>query len=188
MSLIPNAKVITLIRNPIQMIHSQMEHDIRHTLSIKNADTYRYISAHEKLTNQSHRGYNVNNQQSTRLGVSSLDYEELTHFVNEKLFLVGFTDYMWHTFCLFSHTFGRFDKMCDCKHKPHEHLVIKRRLTEVHSNVNTLETNYRTSDLKMMYKLTKHDQMLWAASMPRFVRDMRIVEHAHNVSLVSCMD
>jgi hypothetical protein len=189
---LPEAKVITLIRNPMQEIHSQLEHDIRSPRNrdpkVDRDEIYRY-AVREKLTNLSRPGYNVSNVQSSRLGVTGLSFEKLTAFVDYKLFFVGFTDYMWHTLCLLSHAFGKFDRDCDCKSKPAEHVVLHRRLREVRANINTdSDVQYTTSDLRMMYKLTKSDQMLWAAAMPRFVRDLRVAEKAHKVSLVSCMD
>lgn len=184
---LPEAKVITLIRNPIQEAHSQLEHDIRSKKNL-NPKTYRYKTVREKLANMSRGGYNIRNDQSSRLGVTGSSFEELKAFVG-RLFLVGFTDYMWHTFCLFSHAFGKFDRECDCHNKPAEHIVLHRRLHEIRANVNKgSDVQYTTSDLRTLYKLTKGDQMLWAAAMPRFVKDLRAAEKAHNVSLVSCMD
>ena len=64
----------------------------------------------------------------------------------------------------------------------------KRRLKEVIANVNNrLEATYKTSDLRAMYQLTKHDQMRWAAAMGKFVKDLRVVEKVNNVSLVRCI-
>ena len=45
---IPNAKVITLLRNPMQEIHSQLEHDIRSAAN-RNPRTYRYKNVRDSL-------------------------------------------------------------------------------------------------------------------------------------------
>ena len=174
-SRIPNAKIVTTLRDPLQEIRSQMEHDIAKTMK---GEHNRYRTPQEKLANPRMAGYKIENAQSLRLGVQNMSYDSITKFLHERIYIVGITDYMWHTFCIFSHMFGSFDASCDCR---------KNSRGTTRKNAHRVSATYSNNDLIHMHLLTRHDRLLYSAAMVRFTNDLRKIEQARNVSLLSCL-
>ena len=170
-SRVPNARIITVLRDPSQEIRSQLEHDIRHK--------GRYRTPHEKLEIMSSKGYNINNEQSRRLGLSDANYDSIATFLKERIYIIGITEYMWHTNCLISYKLKAFDASCDCRR-----MVKKQIKKNVHRDESV---EYRSGDLIKMHELVSHDRLLYNAAWSKFVQDLRTVERERGVSLLDCL-
>jgi len=188
---LPEIKLFTMVRNPLMLARSAIEHDITLTKNHEQYNFYKTVQEKLKLVASSgpQRGIPIQNTLSKWLlpRNHTSDPLELEIFLNTKYYFVGVQEFFEHSLCLLKYRLGhdpiQLSRTCDCKTLQ----VSSSTRTNARSEKELNEIEYKALELKFLSEQVLTDNILYSLSVRRFFFELKDMQEHLNVNMLGCL-
>ena len=180
--------IVTLVRDPLMLVRSALEHDI---LLTKSGRYSFYTTVDEKLemvstSNGRPKGIPIQNMQSKwLLPEGTVDFSSIDRHLN-SLFFVGIQEYFDHSLCLLSYKMGysfrELKEICGCEKFGSTSSRLNSRADE-----ELVTYTYNSLQLKHISEIIGVDRLLYASATRRFFLEIEEMQKALQIDMMSCM-
>lgn len=182
-------QIVTMVRDPMMLVRSALEHDIR--LTKLNGSFSFYTTVDEKLEmvrtpNDKPKGIPIQNMQSKwLLPEGTVDFSSIERHVN-SLFFVGVQEYFEHSLCLLWYKIGYkvrgLKESCGCEGLGNPSSYANHQTDEV-----LVRFTYNSLQLKYISEMIAVDRMLYASATRRFFLEVEEMQKALQIDMLSCL-
>ena len=188
---LPNVRIITFIRRPLDHLFSSIMHVLLHKPNENPCRNFHeVIEAHENPRAQRCHHYRLINKQTAALSLSNdANVNEAIHFVSKNAFHFGITSLYRTSLCLLAYQLGQLSrnaKVCDCS--------LQSGTGVRHSNSHNTGINHSVvssakilsdDDLTILEsKFINLDRVLYDVSLWLFLERVMIAEIDEGMSLL----
>jgi hypothetical protein len=185
-------QIITMVRDPMMLVRSALEHDIRLTkLNGSFSNFTFYTTVDEKLEmvrtpNDKPKGIPIQNMQSKwLLPEGTIDFSSIERHVH-SLFFVGVQEYFDHSLCLLWYKIGYkvrgLKSICGCERLGNPSSYVNHRTDEA-----LVSFTYSSLQLKYISEMIGVDRMLYASATRRFFLEVEEMQKTLRIDMLSCL-